>query len=63
MKVLFRRTIWLPDILNESESIAGRHIIERKQTLVFDIREIGGTKDNDKNVPDNIREIQEKNQL
>lgn len=41
MKVLFRRAIWLPDILDESESIAGRHIIERKQTLVFDVRETG----------------------
>lgn len=40
--------IWLPDILDESESIAGRHIIERKQTLVFDVRETGGTEDNER---------------
>lgn len=48
MKVLLRRAIWLPDILDESESIAGRHIIERKQTLVFDVRETGETGDNER---------------
>lgn len=61
MKVLFNRAIWLSDILDKSESNAGRDIIERKQTLVFDVRETSGTEDNDKDVPDNIREIQEKN--
>lgn len=62
VKVLLKRAICLADILDKSESNAGRDIIERKQTLVFDVRETGRTEDNDKNVPDNIREIQEKNQ-
>lgn len=62
LKILLNRAIWLSDILDKSESNTGRDIIERSQTLVFDVRETSGTEDNDKDVSDNIREIQEENQ-